>query len=84
LVRNLVLVLLQSLIRLAVLTKSVAAKVRGSLRRVTASGAGSAASAAVAALLARLDGVDFAVREFGLLDALVGLAVLAETVVFCG
>jgi hypothetical protein len=37
----------------------------------------------VAALLAGLDGVNLAVGELALLNALVGLAVLAETVVLC-
>lgn len=44
---------------------------------------GGANAGALATLLAGLDGVDLAVGELASADALVGLAVLAETAVLC-
>jgi hypothetical protein len=80
------LVLLQSLIRLAVLAKAVAALVGSALGSIAAAGGTAAAggsSTGLAAFLACLVWVDLAVGELAGADALVGLAVLAETVVLC-
>ena len=77
------LVLLQALIRLTILAEAITTQAGSTLWVLAvATGAGTAATAGTT-LLAGLDWVDLAVGELGLLDALVGLAVLAETVVLC-
>lgn len=78
--RNL-LVLLQSLIRLTVLAQPITTLVSGTL--VVADGLAAGGATLLAALLSCFDWVDLAVSEGVLLHALVGLAVLAETVVLC-
>ena len=75
------LVLLQALIWLTILAQSLAAEMSSTLGRIAASGAGVTGAACRATLLAGLDWVDLTVGELGLLNALVGLAVLAQTVV---
>ena len=79
------LVLLQPLIRLPVLPQAIATLVSrtwcatgAALRAIAGCGATS-----LATLLARLDRIDFSMSKLARPDALVGLSVFAEAVVFC-
>lgn len=80
--RNSLIVLLQTLVWLPILAKTITAEVGGSLGVLTTTGAAVGAARRLATLLAGLVGVNLAVGEAVLLDTLVGLAILAETVVF--
>ena len=54
-----------------------------SLRVLTAAAVAGTTTGTMTALLSSLDWIDFAVSKLSLLDALVRLAILAETVVLC-
>lgn len=79
------LVSLDTAIRLSVLAKAIVLSWLVVIA-TTAAARGLSASrpTGLATLLARLDGVDLALRKLTGVDALVWLAVLAETVVLCG
>lgn len=78
----LLLVLLQSLVRLSILAQSITTLVGGALRCRTTAAAITGSTTSLATGLSSFMGVDFALGELTGADTLIRLAVLAETVMF--